>query len=334
MKNLIYFILLIVISSSEAQVSDFKNIDFKKADNIAKLHEGSSLENLPLLAHHLTHDLSTDVEKFRAIYTWVCNNIKGDPGQENKITRKRKKLDINSLTYLNWNSEYTKKAFKKLIKQKKTMCTGYAYLIKELCFFSNIDCKIIDGYGRTINANVEKLELINHSWNAVKLNNKWYLCDATWSSGYLDSYNVFIKDYNDGYFLTDPVLFATNHYPVEKEWLLNDSLINSKFAVSPIVYGETFTRKIIPVSPRSMSLTTKKLEEINFSFRSLNNVDINDISLIQFAGNKEKPFIIYDLKNEDGLVSFKSTFNRSRSYDVHLKINQDIVASYAVKVID
>ena len=73
------------------------------------------------------------------------------------------------------------------------MCTGYAYLIKEMCFIADLDCEIIDGYARAFDANVNGLESLNHSWNAVKLNNKWYLCDATWSSGYMVNNSLFVK---------------------------------------------------------------------------------------------------------------------------------------------
>lgn len=207
MKRLFIILFIFLSSITNAQVSDFKDIDFAKADNVAKLNQGHSLQNLPILAHTLTKNLSTDVEKFRAIYVWVSNNISGDSNVESKIFRKRNKFKTDSIGYVNWNNQYQKTAFKKLLKQKRTMCTGYAYLIKELSFLANIECVIVDGYGRSVFSNVESLDMANHSWNAVKLNNKWYLCDATWSSGYfLD--HVFIKDYNDGYFLADPVLFA------------------------------------------------------------------------------------------------------------------------------
>ena len=41
---------------------------------------------------------------------------------------------------------------------------------------------------------------------------------------------------------------------------------------------------------------------------------------------------IYDLKNEDGLIKFKYKFKYKKDYDVHLKIEDDIVATYTVKV--
>ena len=94
-----------------------------------------------LLTYKLTHKLSTDVEKFRAIYFWVCNNISGDANQQNRVDQMRRRYKKDSLSYIEWNNSYKKIAYKKLLKNKKTMCTGYAHLIKEMCFIANIECK-------------------------------------------------------------------------------------------------------------------------------------------------------------------------------------------------
>ncbi len=245
---------------------------------------------------------------------------------------KREEYKDDSVAFLKWNNDFKKIAFNKLFKQKKTMCTGYAYLIKELCFMANIESEIVDGYGRTTTTNADNLDLTNHSWNAVKLDNKWYLADPTWSSGYFDDYNIFVNDYNDGYFLTDPILFAKSHYPLETKWLLIESLENTMFTSSPMVYGETYKRKIMPISPNEMHLSSKKNAVIEFSFTSSQNIDLDKVSLMQYMGIKEKQFKIYDLKNDNGLISFKYKFKYKKDYDVHLKIEDDIVATYTVSV--
>ncbi|WP_055435525.1 transglutaminase domain-containing protein [Lacinutrix algicola] len=332
MKNTLLLFSLLIFNNAIAQVSDFKSTDFTIANNVAKLYKGSDLSNLPLLAHNLTYKLPTDVEKFRAIYTWVCNNIKGDIYQNDKVSKQRKKLNNDSLAYIKWNNKYKKTVYKRLINNKKTMCTGYAYLIKELCFFANIECEIVDGYGRSTIANVNSLEMANHSWNAVKLNNKWYLCDATWSSGYIVANALFINDYNDGYFLTDPILFAKNHYPLNKKWLLNNELMQSNFIASPLVYGETFKQKIIPVSPKLMDFKIEKDEEIIFSFKALKKENSNTISLVYFSGNKERTLKLHDLKHENKVTTFKHQFKRKGFFDVHLKIDNNIVATYTIEV--
>ncbi len=333
MKKTLVIITFSIVSFSVAQVSDFNTVDFTRADNIAKLNEGEDLENLPVLAHKLTANLKTDVEKFRAIYLWVCQNIKGDTTQDSKVFKYKRKLAHDTVAYLKWNNEFKVKAFKKLFKRKKTMCTGYAYLVKELCFLADIECVIVDGYGRSVSANVEALDFANHSWNAVKLNNKWYLCDATWSSGFSINTN-FIKDYNDGYFLTDPILFAKNHFPLNKKWFLNDSLANTKFTPQAIVYGETFKHKIIPTHPKTLNVTTKKDEALHFSFKRLAPTSQDDIELIHFIGLKEHVFKIENFQINDNNISFSNSFKQKGNYDVHLKIDNSIVATYTVSVIN
>ena len=142
MKDLIVLYCVFLFSGIHAQVSDFKSVNFFKADNMAKLNKGRGLDNFPILVHELTKNLDTEVEKFRAIYTWICTNIKGDSRQDNIVFRKRKKYRNDSIEYIKWNGQYQKTAFKKLLKHQKTMCTGYAYLVKELCFLADIECEI------------------------------------------------------------------------------------------------------------------------------------------------------------------------------------------------
>ncbi|WP_299278618.1 hypothetical protein [uncultured Psychroserpens sp.] len=331
MKRLIST-LIFICHISYAQVSDFKNIDFTRADNIAKLNEGANLDNLAILAHNLTSTLPTQVEKFRAIHTWVCHNIKADSNQHDIVARKRRTLENDSIAFMKWNNSYKKIAFQKLLKRKETMCTGYAYLIKELCFLANLDCVIVDGYARTIDSNIKKLESPNHSWNAVNLGGKWYLSDATWSSGYIKSGNVFVRDYNEGYFLADPILYAKSHYPLNKKWLLDDSLINSKFVAGPLVYAETFKQHITPLYPKKMNVDINKNTEISFSFKSENPISNKKIALVKINRTHETSLTISDLKNENGLISFKHLFKHRGTHDVHLKINNDIVATYTIHV--
>ncbi|MFY0603478.1 MAG: hypothetical protein JXQ93_05980 [Flavobacteriaceae bacterium] len=332
MKIFVLILFAFFTVNIQSQISDFKDINFVKADNVAKLNEGENLYNLPLLTHKLIYKLNTDVEKFRAIYTWICNNIKGDYNMHTKVSRQRKKLKNDSISFLRWNQLYKKKVFKTLLRNKKTMCTGYAYLIKEMAKIANIECKIVDGYARTVTSNINSLEMANHSWNAVKLNNKWYLCDATWSSGYMNENSMFIKEFNDGYFLTEPNLFIKNHYPLDKKWILNTSETSESFINSPLVYSEIFKYKIIPTLPSKMSFDIKKNKEVDFIFKALTNNTIHKISLVSFFNTEEKTYKIYNIKKENGLLSFKCRFTKKGLYDIHLKIGNDIVATYTIKV--
>ena len=57
-----------------------------------------------------------------------------------------------------------------------------------------------------------------------------------------------------------------------------------------------------------------------------------DISLVQMAGKNYSTLKISNIKNENGIISFNHRFKHRGSYDVHLKIKNDIVASYSFKV--
>lgn len=331
MKRFYFLFTLFFTSVINAQISDFEAIDFTIADNIAKLNEGEKLDNPPILSHKLTNKLRTDVEKFRAIFYWVCDNIKADDTQNTKIIDNRRKFKNDSLAYIKWNSQYRKRVLNDLFKHKKTTCTGYAYLIKELCFLANIECEIINGYGRTIDGNVESLDLVNHSWNAVKLGNKWYLCDATWASGYVDSKSNFIKEFNDGYFLADPNLFAKNHIPVEKKWLLFDDITQINNTIPPIIYGETFKLKVNPITPSKMVVNCKEGDVVIFRFKNLDNKK-HIPSLMELTREKELPYSIYDIQYNNDLTTFKCKFNKKGNFDVHLKVDNYIVASYIINV--
>ena len=328
----IYILILLINSTLFAQVTDFKTIDFTRANIIAEKYKGATLNNLPVLSYQLTNSLSTEVEKFRAIYIWVCQNIKGDHVLDKKVNFVIRKLKNDSIARKSWNDAYRKIAFKKLVKHKKTMCTGYAYLLKTLCDYAHIECAIINGYSRSVNANTKKLDVVNHSWNAVKINNKWYLCDATWASGYLDEYSTFVTEYNDGYFLADPAIFNRNHLPIIEKWLLDIPVSKAFFVTAPLIYGETFKHYILPIRPKIMDLSIKKNDIVHFEFKTKTKLKASDIALVYYPAFEEKKFHIQNLKNENGTVSFDYQFKNKGFYDTHLRIKGDIVATYTIKV--
>jgi len=336
MRKLLFVLIFNFGSYCLGQIHDFNTANFKKADSIATLHKVKKLNNLPKLAYNLTHNLVTPIEKFRAIYTWVSLNIDSDYYYQEKIMKVRKKFEKDSLSLDLWNKKNRAKFFKKLINHKSTICTGYAYLVKELAFLSGIECKIIDGYGRNANLNIKRLGLPNHSWNAVFLNKKWYLCDPTWSSGYTHITNKetkFIHKYHDGYFLTDPELFIKSHYPLDKKWTLyENSMPPNEFIKAPFIYDETFQNKIIPLEPKQLVSTIEKNQFLNFKFKTLKKVDQNNIFIEINNGNSPTTVTpVFTDFNQNNLA-FKYQFDKKGLFDVHVKINQDIISTYTVKV--
>lgn len=333
-KWIFWVIPLLCQLNIEAQISDFKNVNFKNADKIAYAYKGNELSNLPILAYNLTHNLSTDVEKFRAIYTWVSTNIEGDYNGFRKNTTKRRRYQNDSLEQKKWNESFSSQVFKKLVKEKKTICTGYAYLVKNLANLANINCEIVDGFGRNENSVASEIKLPNHSWNAVQLNNKWYLCDATWSSGAYNLNNfTFEFKYNDGYFLADPELFAKDHFPNNESWFLKiEKPLLSDFLKAPIVYDNAYNYGVFPIEPSLMHLELGKNTEAIFILKDLNGIDITTVFLqIDYGTNIEyiKP-TIERLRNDEIKITY--TFTKLGTNDVHINLGTHPICTYVVKV--
>jgi hypothetical protein len=327
------FIFLLFVNTCFAQQSDFDHIDYTKADLIAKSYRTKKLSNLNRTTFKLTEKLKTDAEKFRAIYVWICHNIANDYRLYALNDRKRKRFENDTIRLDKWNSRFKKILFKKLLKRKRTICTGYAYLLKEMCNIADIESKIVNGFARTGDISFEKLIYPNHTWNVVKLNGKWYLCDPTWSTGisYPDE-NKFIFQYNNGYFLVEPKIFIQNHFPVNSNYsLLNNEAPSLKeFSEMPLLYGGAYSVLKEHIAPYKMQHVIKQNDTFTFKYQLKKEIDLNKIKFI-FSSNINRT-IKPKISLEKDLLTLKHTFKKRGFYDVHLYIDKEIIATYTFSV--
>ncbi|MGC1472899.1 MAG: transglutaminase domain-containing protein [Psychroserpens sp.] len=332
------FLLIILFSTQAyAQKADFDHIDFHKADSIALGYKNEDLDNLPELAHKLTTNLDTDVERFRAIYMWVCTNINNDYGLYAKNKRKREKLKTDTVKLQAWNQTVTKTVLIKLLKNKKTICTGYAYLLKTLSNLANLECEMIHGYGRTSTTKMADLETPNHSWNATKIEGKWYLSDPTWASGLENPVSKLKKlDYIEGFFLADPRLFAVNHYPVEKQWWLLKERFPSfeTFKNGPILYGKAYRNLSLHLAPIKLHNLVNKYETINFKYELDLSLNAQDLRFEIDDGYERKTVTPRLTLNDGQLVGLEYQFRFGGFYDLHVFAANDLIATYTFKVSD
>ena len=85
----------------------------------------------------------------------------------------------------------------------------------------------------------------NHAWNAVKINNKWYLIDSTWGAGYLNDSKKFIFRFTDYFFCTPPEEFIISHFPPEEKWqLLEKPVTLSEFEIMANPEPDYFTNNL------------------------------------------------------------------------------------------
>jgi hypothetical protein len=320
--------------SLNAQGSPINHSDFFKADSVAALFPNHSLANTRLLSLKLTEPFIDEVDKFRAIYKWVCENIENDYSAFLINKRKRNKFLNNPEELNEWDEKFSKDAFKKLREKNKTVCTGYAYLIKELAFHAGIESVIINGYGRNSQSNIGGNGIPNHSWNGVKLDNQWFLCDPTWSSGYtIESNQMYVKKFQPGYFLADPILFITNHYPLNTKWTLMEEFPSiEKFLNGPLIYVGAYDYSIKAVTPEIFEYSIKKGEELNISFRGTDNLDSKSISVNVLRYGKPQSISSAISKGSEGINVIRLKLENSGVYTVHIMINGDPIITYTVDV--
>jgi hypothetical protein len=318
---LIAGLLLSLSFSSSAQLRTYK-----KADSCAALYPHHSLKDLNVLSQRLTSGLTTDEDKFRSIYRWVCTNIATDIELVELNRAKRKQLSGEKLE--DWNREINDRMLNLLVEGHRTLCTGYAWLVKELSRRSGIHCEIINGYGRRMGSNVTGPGFANHSWNAVKLNGEWRLCDPTWSAGFVDlATGTFRFQFEDAYFLTDPEYFIRNHYPADTSWTLVKITPDLEtFLNDVLVHAGAIRYKVSPWGNYRMIISAGG--ETGFFLHTAYRGPMSYV----IGSSEPRPMIMNTLKDGGQQFWIRHTFKRRGTYPVHILVDDKFIASYEVTV--
>jgi hypothetical protein len=139
----------------------------------------------------------------------------------------------------NWPAQDAEHVF----ETKSAVCEGYARLMVALGKAAGLDVAYIAGSVRNARYRVPDgddatvkaaLEGFGHAWNAVKLDGKWELLDATWD----DPTGAPPSDGNvrSTYLFTPPELFVYDHLPDDPSWqLLTAPLSAGDFVREPMM---------------------------------------------------------------------------------------------------
>ncbi|XP_016851781.2 kyphoscoliosis peptidase [Anolis carolinensis] len=153
----------------------------------------------------ITEEARSPLEKARAIWVWLCHNIEYDVDGFLGLSEKIHSPEQVLLT-------------------RKGVCSGYAHLYREMCKEAGLSCVGVSGHGRGAGYSQGQSFLqkkSNHMWNAVKLEDQWFLLDACWGAGLVDvEKGLFVPKHDDFFFLTDPEDFIQSHWPDEPQWQL------------------------------------------------------------------------------------------------------------------
>uniref|UniRef100_A0A3B1JMY2 Transglutaminase-like domain-containing protein n=1 Tax=Astyanax mexicanus TaxID=7994 RepID=A0A3B1JMY2_ASTMX len=224
------------------------NTDFSRVDtyviNAGKELKRKKIYSVETIAQTIINGTTNDLERLRAVWIWLCDNIEYDVEGFLGVTKKLYSPDD-------------------VIRTGKAVCSGYAGVCLQLCNVVGIECREVNGYGKGVGYEPgQKCQGTNHAWNAVNLEGHWHLLDSCWGAGNCDmSQRVFNKCYNEFYFLTDPEEFINDHYPAEEKWQLLERPVNLKEFEKKVTKSAQFYRLgLTLIHPKQCSLDTENGE--------------------------------------------------------------------------
>lgn len=177
--------------------------------------------NLKEVVNYLIKGASDDFVRIKVLHDWICYNIDYD-------------------TELFFTDSSKKQNYIEVLKGKKAISSGFSALLKEMCSLAGFDCLIIEGFAKGYGYNGHLSETVEHSWNAVNINSKWYLIDVTWDTGFLER-KTFIRCYSTEYLFLDSRAFLYTHLPKDNAFQFYAPVVTSRqFEKEPKLEGKFF----------------------------------------------------------------------------------------------
>ena len=185
-------ILFTILSVFNAHAVNYEYIDATMKDcpqSSAKTVEG--------IVKYINSKFNSDEEKLRAAYSWVSQHVA---------------YDVSKMyTGIKYKTE--SEVVQNVLVTRNTICFGYAVTLKTIGEKLGFNIVNVTGYTKQNN----KIDDVQHVWNAVELNGKWLLMDPSWSAGYISA-GKFVKKYNDKWYLVQPQEFNKSHMPFDPVW--------------------------------------------------------------------------------------------------------------------
>jgi hypothetical protein len=204
------------------------HMELKYNDALAKAKEAAKLDSTdPIFAYYVK-----ELEGLQAIAAFEEHALKAPPEAEKSVASLAKYLvqpakDQHQKAHLiyRWITDriaydddtlYGKRkgdqSIEAVLRDRKAVCEGYSSLFLALAKEAGIEAVKIKGTAKGVS-------LLPHAWNAIKIDNKWFLIDSTWGAG-VSQNGKWSKRYRDYFFEIAPEKLAITHSPSETQWQL------------------------------------------------------------------------------------------------------------------
>jgi hypothetical protein len=241
LRLLFIFLFFVNVCFGQKASANFSAIDW----NVRNI-EAPAVDSL---ARKLTSPYPTELQKTRAIFSWIAQHISYNTGIFNSGRGYRPVKYVFDPSDTISSKSAIEQTAEKVLRRRVAVCDGYAKLFKTLCDYAGIESEVILGYGKCYLEKDDKFRT-NHTWNAVRIDSVWYLLDVTWASGYVTYSNEFVHHLDESYFLSSPQQFILDHYPEDLRWtLLEHPPTLREFRFSPFKYKSFIKYGITSATP-------------------------------------------------------------------------------------
>ncbi|RDW93110.1 putative SH3 domain protein (Cyk3) [Aspergillus mulundensis] len=181
---------------------DFGNVNLTLVDKSARfVNSLPPMTNPMSLAQgYVCRPYKSDVQRLRAIFTWVSEKIAWDEPIEDM------EIDL-----------------KRVLQTKRGCAQEVAYLVREMCAAVGLHAEAIEGFLKPPGEvfDLDSLSRPNHWWNAVLVDGEWRFMDCSIASPTNPFRNQFVTTNTTAaeswYFLARPLEFCYTHVPLEPE---------------------------------------------------------------------------------------------------------------------
>ncbi len=146
-----------------------------------------------------------------------------------------------------------------VFRTKTAVCAGYARLFMAIANQADLEAVYLFG-----NVRDERAEIAgeSHAWNAVKIEDRWYLVDVTWDSPNSNDPKE-RSEFRTSYFLTPPSVFGLDHFPKLEQWQLRKKPISrGEFIRQPMMTADFYRDGFVLASPDRSQVTTDRVFRI------------------------------------------------------------------------
>jgi transglutaminase/protease-like cytokinesis protein 3 len=324
----IFLVFVFNLSFVQGQKVDFSSIDYRV--------QFIDATNPDSLAQKLVAPYTDDLQKVRAIFRWITENISYQTiGRYKRVLptwyiQNEIEEDNSMLKPLD------KRVAENVLRKKEAVCDGYSRLFKALCDAAGIRSEIIIGFARGNNGGNLKFRS-NHTWNAVYIESTWHLLDVTWASGFISFGGDFIKHFDESYFLTPPKQFIQDHFPEDLQWtLLEDPPVVKEFQRSPFKHSAFIKHKILSYKPSDGIIDASVGDKLVFE---LETIDAKN-ELVVASGNISDPSLmsavwIFARPNasiNDNKVSYTFKVEEAKDKWLNIIYKGDVVMRYKLRI--